>query len=601
MAVRIAVCAALWAVSRFAGGAAPVLLLAAYAVMGWDVLWRAARNVAAGRVFDENFLMSVATVGAVVIGDWQEAVFVMLFYQVGELCQGLAVDRSRRSIAALMDIRPETVHLERDGTVETVSPEEAEPGDVMVIHPGERVALDGTVLEGTSSLDTAALTGESVPREVSAGDAVISGCVNGAGVLRVRVERVYGESTVARILELVEHAGEKKARQEAFITRFARVYTPGVVCAALVLAVLPPLLLGGWSAWIHRALIFLVVSCPCALVLSVPLSFFGGIGGASARGILIKGSCYLEQLAKTSVVVFDKTGTLTEGRFAVTEILPAEGVDPEKLLTLAAQAERYSHHPAALALKEACGAAEAGQVTDVQESAGFGVTALVDGARVAVGNRRLMAREGISAPEYTTPGTVIHVSADGAYLGCIAAADRIRDGAAEAIAELKRCGVSRIVMLTGDGEAAAAAAAEQLGVTEYHAGLLPGDKVEKVEALLENKSGTLLFAGDGINDAPVLSRADVGIAMGALGSDAAIEAADVVLMHDDLAGIAAAVRHARRTVSIVRQNVAFALGVKALVLLLAALGRTGMGAAVFADVGVALLTILNAVRALRMK
>ena len=604
MLVRIAVCVILLAAAKLSGGKQLIsiaLYLSAYLVMGWDVLLRAVRNLVRGHVFDENFLMSVATVGALAIGDYGEAVFVMLFYQVGELCQSYAVGRSRRSIAALMDIRPETVHLEREGKEVTLSPEDALVGEVMVVHPGERIPLDGTVLEGVSVLDTAALTGESMPRDAAAGDSVISGCINRTGVLRVRIDRPYKESTVARILELVEHAGEKKAKREAFITRFARVYTPCVVFAALALAVIPPLFVGEWSQWIHRALIFLVVSCPCALVLSVPLSFFGGIGGAARRGILVKGSCYLEQLAEVGAVVLDKTGTLTEGRFAVAEICPAEGVSEADLLRWAAWAETYSDHPVALSLKEACpdGAVS---VTDVQELPGHGVLATADGRRILAGNQRLMARENISCAVPSAAGTVVHVAVDGRYAGYLVVADRIRQSTKEMVARLKACGVKRIVMLTGDGEATAAAVAAELGITEYHAGLLPGDKVTHMEHLLaENTAGRLAFAGDGINDAPVLSRADIGIAMGALGSDAAIEAADVVLMNDDLLKIPESVGIARKTLRIVRQNVAFALGVKGLVLLLSAFGRVGMGAAVFADVGVALLTILNAVRALRAK
>ena len=604
MPVRIAVCVVLLVAAKLLEGRVSGLLtaalyLAAYLVMGWDVLLRAARNIRRGRVFDENFLMSIATLGALAIGDMGEAVFVMLFYQIGELCQSYAVGRSRRSIRELMDIRPETVCLERGGEEVTLSPAEAAVGEVMVIRPGERIPLDGTVLEGVSSLDTAALTGESVPRDVAAGDAVISGCVNRSGVLRVRVDRPYGESTVARIMELVEHAGEKKAVRESFVTRFAAVYTPCVVFAALALAVIPPLFVGNWSGWIHRALIFLVVSCPCALVLSVPLSFFAGIGGASRKGILMKGSCWLEQTAELRTVVFDKTGTLTEGHFSVAEILPAAGASAEELLEYAALAERYSDHPVAVSLRQACPAAEhEGRVTEVREIAGHGVTALVDGHRVAVGNRCLMEAEGIaSVPE--AEGTAVHTAVDGVYMGAVLLADRIKVEAQGTIAALKACGVERIVMLTGDTETAAAAAAKELGITEYRAGLLPGDKVEQMERLLaEKRSGTLAFVGDGINDAPVLTRADVGIAMGALGSDAAIEAADVVLMDDRLTKLAEAVRISRKTLAIVRQNVVFALGAKGLVLLLAAIGKAGMGAAVFADVGVALLTVLNAARAL---
>jgi len=578
------------------------LYLVPYLIVGHDILRKAYKGIRNGQVFDENFLMTIATLGALAIGDLGEAVFVMLFYQIGELCQSYAVGRSRKSIRDLMDIRPETVCLERNGAEVILPPADAEVGEVMVIRPGERIPLDGTVLEGESSLDTAALTGESLPRDAAPGDTVISGCVNQTGVLRVRVDRPYGESTVARILELVENASEKKAVREAFVTRFARVYTPCVVFAALALAVIPPLFVGNWSGWIHRALIFLVVSCPCALVLSVPLTFFGGIGGASRRGILVKGSCYLEQLAELKAVVFDKTGTLTEGRFAVAEVLPAEGVSTEQLLEYAALAESYSDHPVALSLKAACPQAEnRGRVTDVHETAGHGVTAVVDGHRVAVGNRRLMEAEGAVIAELgTAAGTVIHTALDGNYIGSIVIADRIKEDAVRMVAGLKECGVERIVMLTGDAEAAAAAVAKELGIIEYHAGLLPADKVARMEDLLGRKSsGTLAFVGDGINDAPVLSRADIGIAMGALGSDAAIEAADIVLMDDRLTKLPEAVRISRKTLAIVRQNVAFALGAKGIVLLLAAIGRAGMGAAVFADVGVALLTILNAARALR--
>ena len=607
MLLRVAGCVLLLIAAKLlehrgiTAAAIPAYLIA-YLLMGWDVLLRAFRNLVRGRVFDENFLMSVATLGALWIGDLGEAVFVMLFYQVGELCQSYAVGRSRKSIADLMDIRPETVHLERDGTEVTLSPEEAVPGDIMVVHPGERIPLDGTVLDGCSALDTSALTGEATPRDVAAGDGVISGCINRTGVLRIRVERPYRESTVARILELVENAGSRKAEREAFITRFARVYTPCVVFAALALAVIPPLFVGGWSSWSHRALTFLVVSCPCALVLSVPLSFFGGVGGASRRGILVKGSCYLERLAEVDTVVLDKTGTLTEGRFSVAEICPAEGISEGYLLKLAALAENYSQHPVALSLKEACPEAVDCRITDAKEFPGHGVAAEVNGHRIAAGNHRLMSRAGVICEEPDAAGTVVHVAVDGCYAGYLVIADRVRPEAKETVAQLKSCGVKRIVMLTGDGEAAASAVAAELGITEYRAGLLPGDKVACMEQILAGKSGgSVTFVGDGINDAPVLARADVGIAMGALGSDAAVEAADVVLMDDNLPKIAEAVRISRRTLAIVRQNIAFALCVKGLVLALSALGKAGMGAAVFADVGVALLTILNAARALRVK
>lgn len=607
MLFRIAVCVCLLVTARLMDGRLPALVclpvyLAAYAVMGWDVLLRAVRHICRGRVFDENFLMSVATVGALAIGDYGEAVFVMLFYQVGELCQGYAVGRSRKSIADLMDIRPETVHLERDSVEITLPPEEAQVGEVMVVHPGQRIPLDGTVLEGTSALDMAVLTGESLPRSVAVGDSVISGCINQTGVLRIRVDRLYRESTVARILELVEHAGEKKAKREAFITRFARIYTPVVVCAALALAVIPPLLVGGWSDWIHRGLIFLVVSCPCALVLSVPLTFFAGIGGASRCGILVKGSCYLEQLAETDVVVLDKTGTLTEGRFSVAAICPVEGISEQRLLEWAALAEQHSRHPLALSLRAACPQIPAAGWTDVREIPGHGVVAEVSGHRLAVGNGRLMASEEVTCTSPAVVGTVVHVAVDGHYAGHLVISDCIRAEAKEAVSRLGACGIKRTVMLTGDTEATAASVAAELGIAEYHAGLLPGDKVTHMERLLEHGGkGSVAFIGDGINDAPVLSRADIGIAMGALGSDAALEAADVVLMDDNLFKIAEAVKISRKTLGIVRQNVAFALGVKGLVLLLSVLGQAGMGAAVFADVGVALLTILNAARALRTR
>ena len=594
-------------------GPAFLLYLLPYAVIGWDVLYDAGRNIVRGQVFDENFLMALATVGAFFTGEYAEAVFVMLFYQVGELFQDYAVGKSRRSIAALMDIRPDVANLAGpDGTVTAVDPEDVAVGDTIVVKPGERVPLDGLVLEGCSTLDTAALTGESVPREVQPGDTVLSGCINQRGLLRLRVTKPFSESTVARILDLVENASEKKSRSEQFITRFARYYTPCVVLAALALFAVPSLLLllpappaflAGtvWSQWLHRALVFLVISCPCALVISVPLSFFGGIGGASRCGILVKGSNYLEALAHADTVVFDKTGTLTRGIFAVTAVHPAQGISEAQLLEYAALTEQWSDHPISQSLRAACPAAlDPARVTEVEEIAGHGVTARVDGHTVAVGNSRLMERMGVNALPCELPGTLVHVTVDGFYAGHIVISDLPKDDARAAIASLRTQGVRRIVMLTGDTDAVAAHTAAQLGVDEYRAELLPGDKVEATEALLAEAAGKLAFVGDGINDAPVLSRADVGIAMGAMGADAAIEAADIVLMDDHPSKIAVAISIARRTMTIVRQNIIFALGVKALVLLLGAQGYAGMWAAVFADVGVAVIAILNAMRALQV-
>ena len=594
-------------------GPAFLLYLLPYAVIGWDVLYDAGRNIVRGQVFDENFLMALATVGAFFTGEYAEAVFVMLFYQVGELFQDYAVGKSRRSIAALMDIRPDVANLAGpDGTVTAVDPEDVAVGDTIVVKPGERVPLDGLVLEGCSTLDTAALTGESVPREVQPGDTVLSGCINQRGLLRLRVTKPFSESTVARILDLVENASEKKSRSEQFITRFARYYTPCVVLAALALFAVPSLLLllpappaflAGtvWSQWLHRALVFLVISCPCALVISVPLSFFGGIGGASRCGILVKGSNYLEALAHADTVVFDKTGTLTRGIFAVAAVHPAQGISEAQLLEYAALTEQWSDHPISQSLRAACPAAlDPARVTEVEEIAGHGVTARVDGHTVAVGNSRLMERIGVNALPCELPGTLVHVTVDGFYAGHIVISDLPKDDARAAIASLRTQGVRRIVMLTGDTDAVAAHTAAQLGVDEYRAELLPGDKVEATEALLAEAAGKLAFVGDGINDAPVLSRADVGIAMGAMGADAAIEAADIVLMDDHPSKIAVAISIARRTMTIVRQNIIFALGVKALVLLLGALGYAGMWAAVFADVGVAVIAILNAMRALQV-
>ena len=592
--------------------------LAPYAVIGWDVLYKAVRNICNGQVFDENFLMALATVGAFATAEYAEAVFVMLFYQVGELFQDYAVGKSRQSIAALMDIRPDTANLEgENGEIEEVDPEDVPVGAVIVVKPGERVPLDGEVLEGTSALDTAALTGESVPRDVTPGDAVISGCVNQSGVLRVRVTKPCEESTVSKILDLVENASEKKASSENFITRFARYYTPCVVIAATALFLLPTIALlviptasqpgflagTGWTDWLHRALIFLVISCPCALVISVPLSFFGGIGGASKCGILVKGSNYLEALARTETVIFDKTGTLTKGTFSVTAVHPEEGFTQEQVLEYAALAEHWSDHPISLSLKAACKTElEQSRVADVEEIAGHGVCAKVDGKTVCVGNSRLMERQNVNWLPCELPGTIVHVTVDGFYAGHIVISDLPKEDAKAAIADLKTSGVKKTVMLTGDAEAVAKNVAAELGVDEYHAELLPADKVEWTEKILSAKTAgaKVAFVGDGINDAPVLSRVDIGIAMGALGSDAAIEAADIVLMDDKPSKIATAMRISRKTLRIVNQNIWFALGVKFAVLVLGAFGVATMWEAVFADVGVAFIAILNATRCLRV-
>lgn len=577
------------------------LFLAPYLVIGYDVFWKAVRNIAHGQVFDENFLMCIATIGALAVGEYPEAVAVMLFYQVGELFQSYAVGRSRKSISKLMEIRPDSANLENtDGTVTVVDPEEVPVGSVIVVKPGERIPLDGTVLEGYSMVDTSALTGESVPRELSTGGEAMSGCINQSGVLRISVTKAFGASTVAKILDLVENASSKKARAENFITKFARYYTPAVVLAAVVLAVLPPLLLqDSFQDWLMRALNFLVVACPCALVISVPLSFFGGIGGASRNGILIKGGNYMETLADAEVVVFDKTGTLTKGTFRVTQMVPQENVTAEKLLETAALAESGSNHPISQSLRAEWGKKlQPTRVTDVQEIAGCGVKAQIDGRAVYVGNAKLMRQESITYDEVSLPGTVVHVAVDGKYLGYLLISDEVKPDAKEAIMQLKKAGVKRTVMLTGDSKTVAQAVAAQLGIDEVHAELLPGDKVDEMEKLMQQKTGSLVFMGDGINDAPVLARADVGVAMGALGSDAAIEAADIVLMDDKPTQLAAAVRISRRTLRIVRQNIVFALAVKLLVLILSALGLANMWGAVFADVGVSVIAILNAMRAL---
>ena len=579
-------------------------LIAAYVVAGGEVLLRAAKNILRGQVFDENFLMAVASLGAMLMGEATEAVAVMLFYQIGEWFQDRAVDKSRASIAQLMDIRPDHAnHVLADGSVEVVPPQSLKAGDILLVKPGERIPLDGIILEGTSTLNTSALTGESIPRDVAEGDTVLSGCVNQTGVLRLRATGAYESSTVARILRLVEDSGERKARTERFITRFARWYTPAVCLAALLLALVPPLFVGEWTEWIKRALTFLVISCPCALVISVPLTFFGGVGGASRRGVLIKGANYLEQLAKTDIAVFDKTGTLTRGTFEVTAIHPNQ-ITEEELLELAALAESYSDHPISASLRAAWNRVlDKNRVTDVQEIAGRGIHALVDGRPVYAGNERLMADVHVESRPCHRQGTIVHVALDGVYMGHIVIADRVKEGSAEAIAELKALGVARTVMLTGDQSAVAQSVAKELGVDEVHAELLPGDKVEQVERLMKQKpeGAMLAFVGDGINDAPVLRRADLGIAMGGVGSDAAIEAADIVLMDDDPRKLPCAIRIARRTLRIANQNIIFALSVKAIILVMGAMGLANMWLAVFADVGVSFLAILNAMRAMRAK
>ena len=588
-----------------------VLYLIPYLVVGWDVLRKALLGIKNRQPFDECFLMAVATVGAFALGDYVEGCAVILFYQIGELFQSVAVGKSRQSISSLMDIRPDYANIEdEDGKLEQVDPDDVEVGTVIVVQPGERVPIDGVIVEGTSALNTAALTGESLPRDVQSGDEVISGCVNMTGLLKVRTTKEFGESTVSKILDLVENSSMKKARTENFITRFARVYTPAVCYSALALAFLPPvvLLLMGQPArfgdWIYRALTFLVISCPCALVISIPLSFFGGIGGASACGILVKGSTYLEELARTGVVVFDKTGTLTQGTFKVVGVHPENGVTEAELVEAAALAESWSKHPISLSIKNAYGKEiDANRVTDVQELGGHGVTAKVDGKTVAAGNARLMAKLNLSAPEVTEPGTIVHIAIEGKYAGYLLIADVVKPHSAQAIKGLKAAGVRKTVMLTGDAEPVAKAVASDLGLDEYHAGLLPGDKVDQIEKLLSAKGPkeNLAFVGDGINDAPVLSRADIGIAMGALGSDAAIEAADIVLMDDDPAKIALAMSIARRTLRIVYENIVFALAIKFACLVLGALGLASMWTAIFADVGVMVLAVLNATRALYTK
>jgi len=581
-----------------------LLYLIPYLVVGWGTLKEAAEGLLHGEALSEDFLMSVATIGALCIGflpgaetQFPEAVFVMLFFQLGEWFEEKAEGNSRKSIAHLMDIRPDSAHVERAGNLVTVKPEEVRVGEIIVIQPGEKVPMDGIVMDGHSSLDTVALTGESVPRSISEGDEILSGCVNKTGVLRVRTTKAFGESTAAKILDLVENAAQNKSRSESFITRFAKVYTPIVVALAVLVAVVPGVITGEWATWIYRGLLFLVVSCPCALVISVPLTFFGGLGGASKKGILIKGSNLMDKLSKLQTVVFDKTGTLTEGVFEVTAVHP-EVIADKELLHLAAHVERHSTHPIAMALRDAYpNEQDDCTVTDIQETAGHGIVATVNGQKVAVGNSKLMETIGAAWRPCHHEGTIIHVAIDGVYAGHIVISDRIKADSAPALAALHAVGVRKTVMLTGDQESVAASVAKQLGVSEFHAGLLPAQKVEQVERLLPE--GTLAFVGDGINDAPVLTRADIGIAMGALGSDAAIEAADVVLMDDKPSKIAAAVRIARRTLRIAKENIAFAIGIKVLVLLLAVLGLATMWMAVFADVGVTVLAVLNAMRALR--
>lgn len=585
-----------------------LLFMIPYLIVGWDIIYRAVRNISHGQVFDENFLMCIATFGALGVKEYSEAVAVMLFYQIGELFQSYAVNRSRQSISAMMDICPEYANIEEDGKLKQVDPDDVEIGTEIVIKAGERVPLDGVVVSGTSFVDTSALTGESVPREVTEGSEIISGCVNGIGLLKVRTTKEFDDSTVAKILELVENASSKKAHVENFITKFAKYYTPIVVCAAVVLAFLPPIILGGgFAEWIQRACIFLVISCPCALVISVPLGFFGGIGAASKQGVLVKGSNYLEALSEMKTIVFDKTGTLTKGEFVVSEVIP-NGWEKEGLLEVAALAEGYSDHPISAALKKAYEEAELGElsmdrVEQAEEIAGHGIKAKIDGRVVYAGNAKLMEEKGVEYEPCTVPGTVVYLAAEKEFLGTIVISDTVKPEAKRAIAQLKQSGVKKTVMLTGDRKDVGEAVAESLGIDEVYTDLLPGDKVDKVEALLGElgEKEKLGFVGDGINDAPVLSRADIGIAMGSMGSDAAIEAADVVLMDDNILKISSIMRIAGKTLQIVHQNIVFALGVKVLVLILGALGMANMWEAVFADVGVSVIAILNSMRTLKVK
>ena len=581
-----------------------VLFLAAYVVVGYEIIFKAVKNITHGEVFDENFLMTIATVGALIAGEYPEGVAVMLFYQVGELFQSYAVSKSRKSIAGLMDIRPDYANVKRgDGSLERVDPYDVNIGDIIVVQPGEKIPLDGIIIEGNSMVDTKALTGESVPREVSVGGEALSGCINVSGVLTIEVQKEFGESTVSKILDLVENASSKKSNSENFITKFARIYTPVVVGAAVLLAVIPSLITGEWSVWTLRALTFLVVSCPCALVVSIPLSFFGGIGGASRSGILVKGSNYLEALAKTEMGVFDKTGTLTKGVFKVQEIHPIE-VSADELLELTAYAESYSNHPISLSLKTAYGKEiDKSKVTDTEDIAGHGISVTVFGKKVFAGNTRLMKKIGVDYCKDEIIGTVVHVAIDSKYAGYIVIADEVKEDSAEAIRRLKAMGIKQTVMLTGDSNAVGQKVGRELGVDKIYTELLPGDKVDKLEELLAAKSakGKLAFVGDGINDAPVLARSDIGIAMGGLGSDAAIEAADIVIMTDEPSKIASAIRISKKTLGIATQNTWLALGIKAVVLVLSALGITDMWMAVFADVGVTVLAVLNSFRALNTK
>ena len=586
-----------------------LIYLIPYLVIGYDIVYKAVRNISHGQVFDENFLMMVATFGAFGVKEYSEAVAVMLFYQVGELCQNYAVGKSRQSISDMMNICPEYANIEEDGVLTQVDPDDVEVGTIIVVKPGERIPLDGIVMEGTSMIDTAALTGESVPRRATVGDEIISGCVNGSSTIKVKVTKAFEDSTVARILELVENASSKKAKVENFITRFAKYYTPVVTIGAVILAILPPLILGGgWADWIQRACIFLVISCPCALVISVPLGFFGGIGASSKIGILVKGSNYLEAVAEMTTIVFDKTGTLTKGEFKVSEVQPSADknntIGKEELLEIAAYGEGYSNHPIANSIREAYGKTlSMERVTDTEEIAGHGIHTFIDGREVYLGNAKLMDAQNIAYTENKTAGTVVYVACNNVFAGSIVISDTVKEGSKDAIRDMKQVGVKKTVMLTGDRQAAADAVAAELGIDEVHAELLPADKVGQVEKLLgaQNEKEKLAFVGDGINDAPVLTRADIGIAMGSMGSDAAIEAADIVLMDDDIRKIASLVKIARKTLGIVKQNIVFALAVKALVLLLGALGMANMWEAVFADVGVSVIAILNSMRTLNTK
>lgn len=584
-----------------------------YFIIGYDILKKAAKGIIRGQIFDENFLMAIATVGAIAIalsgrGDYTEAVAVMLFYQIGELFQSYAVGKSRRNISALMDIRPDYANIEIDGVLTRVDPDEVEVGSVIIVQPGEKVPIDGVVIEGNSDLNTVALTGESMPRAVFANDEIISGCINMTGVIKVRTTKLFGESTVAKILDMVENASSRKSRSEAFISKFARYYTPAVCISALALGVIPPVINlitespAMWGDWLYRALTFLVISCPCALVISIPLTFFAGIGGASKEGILIKGSNYLETLSKIDVVVMDKTGTLTKGVFEVMGVYH-NSIDEKKLIMYAAYAECYSSHPISVSIKNAYGnEIDRNRICDIKEIAGQGIVAKIDNKKVAVGNMRLMNSQGISAKEHQSIGSVVYIGIDGRYEGCIVISDAVKPTSKKAIEDMKKAGISKIVMLTGDNEAVAGAVAKELGMDEYRSGLLPGDKVKCVEELIsENKKGKLAFVGDGINDAPVLARADVGIAMGAMGSDSAIESADVVLMDDDPEKIAKAIKISRKCLRIVYQNIVFALGIKGICLVLGALGIANMWLAIFADVGVMVIAVLNAIRALNTK